>query len=87
MTISDIEQVSKTAIETIEVETLKDRLRATFEVLLEDSKIPKPLLSLGRSFFENFINNTSEENVAGILRMMRDELIPFLLDEDGQNKT
>ncbi len=69
--------------------TVKDRLRATIEELIEVAELPKAAMILGRGFFDNFLNNTSDEKITEMLLMMRDELIPLILGNvnDSQDKS
>lgn len=70
--------------------TVKDRLRATVEELMEVAELPKAVATLGKSFFVNFLNNTEDEKIVEMLTMMRDELIPLILGEaenEGTNKS
>jgi hypothetical protein len=61
--------------------TVKDRLRATVEELMETAELPKAVATLGKGFFTNFLNNTEEEKIVEMLNMMRDDLIPLILGE------
>ncbi|KKN42659.1 hypothetical protein LCGC14_0711110 [marine sediment metagenome] len=70
--------------------TVKDRLRATVEELMETAELPKAVATLGKGFFTNFLNNTEEEKIVEMLNMMRDDLIPLILGEmenEGTNKS
>ena len=65
---------------------VKDRLAGAFEVLVKDAEIQPALLSLVRSFFTNFMNNTEEAPLVELLTQMRDELIPYILEGEGDNQ-
>ena len=70
------------AIET----TIKDRLRAVFEELIEVAEINPMLIKLGAAFFENMMNNSDEEMLKSTLVMLKDEMLPFILGEDDKDK-
>ncbi len=78
-----------TEVATVEEFSVKDRLRATVEELIEVAELPKAAMILGRGFFDNFLNNTSDEKITEMLLMMRDELIPLILGNvnDSQDKS
>ena len=65
--------------------TVKDRLRATVDELIEVAELPKAVVTLGKAFFINFLSNTPDEKITEMLEMMRSELIPFILGEDDQS--
>lgn len=67
--------------------TVKDRLRATVDELMETAELPKAVKTLGSGFFANFLNNTDSDRIAEMLVMMRDELIPMILGENLNDST
>ena len=67
--------------------TVKDRLRATVEELMETAELPKAVATLGKGFFTNFLNNTEEEKIVEMLNMMRNDLIPLILGEMENEST
>ncbi len=66
--------------------SIRARLSALFEALLQDSRIGKAfqpvILNLGRSFISSA---TDQELREGIVKV-RDEIIPFLLEEPHEDK-
>jgi len=72
---------------TVENFTVKDRLRATVEELMEVAELPKAVATLGKGFFLNFLNNTEDEKIIEMLILMRDELIPLMLGETENEGT
>ncbi len=70
-----------TEVAVVEEITVKDRLRATIEELMEVAELPKAVATLGKGFFLNFLNNTPDEKITEMLVMMRDVLIPLILGE------
>jgi len=71
--------------EVAEQFTVKQRLRATIEELVEVAELPKAVVTLGKGFFDNFLNNTPDEKITEMLTMMRDDLIPFILGDDDKS--
>ncbi len=65
-----------------ELPTIKDRLQAAFDTVMVEANIAKPLQTLVSSVFTNFMVNTDEAKLEGMLLTMRDELIPFILEGD-----
>ena len=76
-----------TEVLTVENFTVKDRLRATVEELMEVAELPKAVATLGKGFFLNFLNNTEDEKIIEMLILMRDELIPLMLGETENEGT
>lgn len=74
--------IAEATTEVTEKFTVKQRLRATVEELISIAELPKAVVTLGKGFFDNFINNTSDEKITEMLEMMRSELIPFILGDD-----
>ncbi len=62
--------------------TLKDKLQALLEVLVEDSKFDLVLKSIILKLSKNFMKNASDEDIIQAVKKMRDEMIPFILGED-----
>ncbi len=62
--------------------TIKDRLRATMALFLEDSHFD-PLLSKAiTALANNFLKNASEEDIRGAVQHLRDDVLPYILGED-----
>lgn len=87
-TVETVEETTEVLV--VENITVKDRLRATIEELMEVAELPKAVATLGKGFFLNFLNNTEDEKIIEMLTMMRDVLIPLILGEtenEGTNKS
>jgi hypothetical protein len=63
--------------------TLKDRLFALLDTLLDDNEsIPGPYRPVIRNLVKGYLNKAKPEEMHDLIVKMRDEVIPFLLEGD-----
>lgn len=64
--------------------TVKQRLLALVELLLEDSKFDRMTQTIIRNLAKNFLGNSvTEEDLIIQVRKIRDEVIPAILGEES----
>jgi len=67
-----------------EAQSVKDRLEGAFDVMIEQAQIPSALIKVATALFTSFMNNTDEDEMIALLTLMRDQLLPYILEGDNK---
>lgn len=67
--------------------TIKDRLFAILETVLKDSKFNAAFQPMIVSLAKSFLANTSDADLRAGIVQLRDVMIPWVLDGDGEIDT
>ncbi len=67
-------------MDSTEPVTIKDRLRATMALFLDDSHFDPFLVKAIIALSKNFLKNTTDEDIREAVCRMRDDVIPYILE-------
>lgn len=70
---------------SLEKVSLKDKMKALLSVFLDDSKLDPITKKLVLNVVNNFFQKASDEDIRNAVLKLREEVIPFILDEEACN--
>lgn len=66
--------------------TVKDRLGALVDAVIDKSKLNRAFLPVIRNLAKNFLEEVSEEDIKNGIKELRDKYIPWILGEMPDDK-
>lgn len=70
---------------TIQTETIKNKVEKLFNQLMKDAPIPAAFIPAARNLVVGYLKRADEGQLRTVIEGIRSEVIPWLLDETDGN--